>query len=135
MTAQLAALTKSLARPLMQRKLSAGQAYASLVNAIVQAERDGTLEGDADLAGQIDAWGKLLGQFLRNEDAERVKTRGGIVGAIKPLIGCRQSSNRILAEAHDINGAAGFPFTEREVEEIVSTEMFWALRRSGRRAG
>ena len=72
---------------------------------------------------------------MREEETRRGDTRGAIVRSIQPLIAARRPSNQILAAAHDANGTAGFPFTEHEVDEIVSTEDYWALRRSGRRAG
>jgi hypothetical protein len=135
MTAELLDLTRSLARPLLQRKVSAGQVWASIVNAIVKAERDGTLEGTDDLAGRIDRCGAALGEFLRNEDAERAKTRAAIVCGIEPLIAARRTQDRVLTEAHAINGDAGFPFAEREVQDIVTTEIFWMMRRGGQRVG
>jgi hypothetical protein len=50
---------------------------------------------------------------------------------LRPLIALRKPSNVLLAEAHDVNGASGFPLEEREVNSIAATEMYWALPRGG----
>ena len=135
MTAEIIDLAKHLARPVMQRKLRPSHAYAAITNAIVKAERAGTLQGTADLGERINFWTGILGQFMRREDSRRIAVRGDILRVLRPLIAGRQPSSRLLAEAHNVNGAAGFPFAEREVTEIVSREVFWAMRRGGHKVG
>jgi hypothetical protein len=51
---------------------------------------------------------------------------------IKPLIDARKPSRVVLAEAHDVNGAEGFPLAEADVSDMALAEMRNAVRFGGR---
>lgn len=61
--------------------------------------------------------------FERDQDeaARDIKT------LIRPLIAAREPWNSLMAQAHDVNGARGFPLTEADVTEIVRAEIYFAL--------
>lgn len=58
---------------------------------------------------------------------DRDETARAIKCAIKPMIGERAAWGALMAQAHDVNGANGFPLVEADVNDIVRTEVFYAL--------
>jgi hypothetical protein len=43
------------------------------------------------------------------------------------MIAVRRPSNVLRAEAHDLNGAAGFPLSEDEVDDIAAEEVWHSM--------
>ena len=120
---------RSLARPIARRILSRQAVIPALTNAIDRDMRRGTAQGEGDLQ-----WRLNFCLFLLDQEAEKLTTERDIVEhrikrTIAPLIAQAAPANRILAEAHDVNGSAGFAFFEHEVKAIVATELHWAMQR------
>lgn len=130
--AHLYALPAELAQPVARGQLPLAHAYAAMLADTVRAERLG--EMDPYKAPDVFRLQKhLLGQHLARAETKRALAEGRIVRVIKPMIAVRRPSNAVLAEAHGVNGAAGFPLAEDEVTDIVRTEMYWSLPIGGRR--
>jgi hypothetical protein len=118
--ADVLALAKQLAGPIARGRLPAGQATAALFVVSLHLERAGLLGYDAIDVAQIAE--HIAGLRNRNDAARRETTEGAIRRVMQPLLGIGARSNRLRAAAHDENGAAGFPLSEAEVEEIALTE-------------
>jgi hypothetical protein len=116
------AMAASLARPVARGYLSRTEADVALLLATPDT-------------GAYRVARHILSERLRHLEGRRDVAWSRIRRRLKPLIAMRKTSNVLLAEAHDVNGAAGFPFAEPEVGDIVATEVYWALPKGGRRYG
>jgi hypothetical protein len=128
MSAAIGALTKSLARPVVLGMLPRPHAYGAI--ALVVA-RDHTI---ADLAGAMAAWDHVLDLNIKNLETLRCLVEAAIKRALRHLIRRRAPWGQLMAQAHDINGDAGFPLTEGEVAAAVKSEVYFSLpvaRRGG----
>lgn len=65
---------------------------------------------------------------------ERDDAVQAIKATLRPLIEARQPSNRLYAEAHNTNADRDFVLSEDDVDDIVSVEMTWAIRKANRHA-
>lgn len=124
--ADLYAMPRELADPVARGSMPLTHAYAAMLASTVAAERCGQLT-PYQAPDVFRLQKHLLGQHLDRAETKRAVTEGRIVRVIKPMIAVRRPSNAVLAEAHGVNGAAGFPLTEDEVTDIVRTAVYWAL--------
>jgi hypothetical protein len=91
-------------------------------------ELSATLAWHAERAGIRSVSCRVLAaDMLADEAAHRDHATWRIKQAIAPMLAAHRRSNAVLAEAHGVNGAAGFPLTEEEVTDVVRREMFFAL--------
>ena len=135
--AYLHGLARELARPVVRGWISRMAAALSLTSAALKLFNQGRLPRDP---GDVDAAAEHLGQLgaailhtlninVRRLEAERTTARGRIARVISPMVNSGASVNRVRAEAHNVNGAAGFPLTEAEVGAVVEAQKYWAGRR------
>ena len=118
-------LAAALARPVARGYLTLTEAHAELLLAACHAVRDGYPDHDA--AGIWRLQRHVLRLHLEAEERRRDLAEARVKHRLRPLIALRKPPNVLRAEAHDVNGAAGFPLEEREVNGLVTTEIFWAL--------
>lgn len=121
------ALAASLARPVARGWLTRTEADVSLLNAAMQAQRNGSPYDPVVVYGGLR---HILSLHLEAEDRRRDRVAGRIRRRLKPLLALRKPRNVLLAEAHDVNGDAGFPLLEPEVAEIAAIEAYWDARRA-----
>lgn len=112
------ALAASLARPIVRGMITESEAYAT-----VGVEALKLPDGEVLLP---EAWQTLRNWVAwhnhnREEAVERIHV------ALRPLIARRAMRNVLLAEAHGVNGSAGFPLSEEEIRPIVVAEVWHAL--------
>lgn len=122
----------SLAGPVRRGLLPLPHAQAGLRATCHQLAREGRLEGDGDPEGWFGHLNWVLCREIDRQQAAADTVGGGISRRTREMIRARRASNEVRAAAHDINGAAGFSLTEREVEEIVAEQVYWALPREAR---
>jgi hypothetical protein len=130
-------MAASFARPVARGWMSLVQADAGLIAATVRAKRESRL-GPREPADVVDGLRHTLRMMLEGERYRRGMTEHRICRVLKPLIGIRKSWGRLMSEAHGVNGQDGFPLTEEEVNDVVRTEVWFALPpapRGGRRHG
>lgn len=109
------ALAAELARPVAHGYLSVVDAVRALV---ISSEQPDVFRLQQH----------ILGLHLHRLRTRRAVTALHIKRRIKPLLALRKPRNVVLAEAHDVNGAEGFPFDEPAVTDIVQRELYWAGR-------
>jgi len=124
---KLFALSARLARPVALGQMSLTTADITLLNAADTAIRSRRM--DRDLVRFTGYLQHVLRLNLAPLETRRAVVRARIKRVVAPLIAARAQSRRLLAEAHNTNGEAGFPLAEAEVTEIVRVEVFWATRR------
>lgn len=122
--AALYPLAESLVRPVTRGYLTLTDAHASLLAGTLRAKRCGM---PYDVRAVYRGLQHILGLRLAAEDRRRALCEMYIKRRLKPLILRHTPSNVLYAEAHDVNGAEGFPLAEHEVADIAATEMYWAL--------
>ncbi|HEX3576579.1 MAG TPA: hypothetical protein VHU42_18425 [Rhodopila sp.] len=119
-------LAATLARPVCRGYMPEAVADASLLVSTLRAERAGTLAPYR--AGEIV---RLLRFFLRKRlDAEDLRHKilaDRIRRSLTPLIARRARWGELMATAHDVNAAAGFPLAEETVSVVVEEEVWFAL--------
>ena len=121
-------LARELARPVARGYLDRREAYATMLVRTVAADRQGKLAPYR--AGDVFAHQThVFRQHLERLEIQRAVTELRIKRRIKPLVAMRKPTNAVLAEAHDVNGAEGFPFDEADVNTIATTEIYWAMPR------
>jgi len=115
-------LPQCLARPLARGWLNWVQADAALALAAVRH------------TGSADDWDGvhrilrfLLIQHLKREEARVNAAQGGIWRTVRRLVQDRAPVNRILAEAHDVNGGQGFPLLAIAMAPIIFLACFLSL--------
>ena len=122
-------LAKELARPVARGYLTLTEAHAELLLAACQAVRSGYPITDVPFIWRLQR--HVLGLHLEAEERRRDMAEARVKRRLRPLIALRKPRNVLFAEAHDVNGAAGFPLEESEVTNIARTEMFWAMPPAG----
>ena len=122
------ALAVELAQPVARGYLPLAHAYAAMLASTVRAERLGELT-PYTAADVFRLQKHLLGQHLDRLETRRAITESRVRRRIKPMIAIGKPRNAVLAEAHDVNGAEGFPFDEPDVNDIASGEIWLAGRR------
>jgi len=121
-------LAVSLARPVVRGYLTPHDARCAIAVHTARAERAGRLGYDPD---HVISFGRfLLASQIKRLETKRSVCALHIVQRIRPLIATKRPRNQVRAEAHDCNGAEGFPFAEPEVTGLVDREYYFAGRRS-----
>lgn len=140
MDATIYGMARQMGRAAAMGFLPRAHADAAMIAAACRAER----EGRTECAAPRVVW---FAQHLFRQEAERITTRRSVTEyqvakASRRLMEMNAPVGRIWAEAHNENGAAGFPLTEREVEGVVKAEAAtivrvrqWQARQGLRRAG
>jgi hypothetical protein len=116
MTAELAA---SLARPVVRGWLPINQAEAALAASIARAERAGTSPGIGALDEKLAIERHILQLYIDREEQRRADVAHQIWRVVRPLILAGADRYRARAEAHDVNAANDFCFSEPEVEQVL----------------
>lgn len=122
------ALARQLARPVARGHLTLTDADVALVLAAKHLPL--SLDPARAAAGKHDVLRGAqfaLRAWLTVERDRRAATTIRVCRIVAPMIARRAPRNALLAEAHGVNGADAFPFTEPEIEEIVRTEVWYAL--------
>jgi hypothetical protein len=122
------ALAAELAQPVVRGHLPLAHAYAAMLASTVAAERLGEL-APYKAPDVYRLQRHLLGQRLQRLETRRAITEMRIKRRIRPMIALGKPRNAVLAEAHDVNGAEGFPFDEPDVNDIALGEVWLAGRR------
>lgn len=117
-------MAASLARPVARGYITRTEADAALLASALAAKRRGMTYEVRDVFGGLR---HILDLHLEKEHVRRMLTEQRIQRRIRPLVALRKPSNAVLAEAHDVNGAEGFPFDEADVTEMTVMQMFWAM--------
>jgi hypothetical protein len=133
---KLYAMAEQFAHPVASGDLHPSAANAALINATLKAEREGqigTYKAHHIVAGLRHA----LRLHVAHEDTRRTMVAHKIRRTVAPLIDQHKPRNILLAEAHGVNGAHDFPFSEPEVTDLVATEVYYSLPPAprGRRYG
>jgi hypothetical protein len=126
------ALAAELARPVARGYLTLTEAHTAMLTGTVAAERLGKL-GRYKATDVYHLQQHILGLHLARLETKRAMTEAQIKRRIRPLIALRKPRNVLLAEAHDVNGAEGFPFDEPAVADIAASEVYRAVQARGAR--
>lgn len=118
-------LPQCLARPLVRGWISWMQADARL--ALVAFRCPGPAD-DPEAVHTILRW--LLKEHVKAEEARVAAAHGGIWRVVRQLLRDRVPIQRVLAEAHDVNGVKGFPLTEEQVSCLVDSIILWCARKA-----
>jgi hypothetical protein len=119
-------IAREMARPVARGDLPLVQADAAIICDTLQQERSGALQGlKAPDVVRLKRF--LLRGFVEREQVRRDLAEHRIRRLLAPMIAARKPPNALLAEAHGVNGAAGFPLTEEEVTDVVRGEVFFSL--------
>jgi hypothetical protein len=121
------ALAAELAQPVARGYLTLAHAHASLLATTLRAVRAGNL-APTDISCVYKLQQHVLGLRLERLEHKRAVTEMKVKRRVRPLIKLRKPSNVVLAEAHDVNGAEGFPFDEATVNDIAAREVYFAGR-------
>jgi hypothetical protein len=106
--------------------MTAGEALAWLMHDTLKAAKAGQL-GTYRASDVYGGLRHILGLWLKIEEDRRAVAEMHVKRRLRPLIALRKKSNVLLAEAHGINGEAGFPLTEPEVTDIAAMEVWFSL--------
>lgn len=120
-------LAAELAQPVARGYMPLAHAHVAMLASTVRAERRGELAPHR----AVDVFRlqkHILGQHLDRLMARRAVAEGRLKRRIRPLIALRQPRNVVLAEAHDVNGAEGFPFDETDATFLALREIHFAGR-------
>ena len=120
--ARLHALAQQLARPVARGWISLTEAHVALLVAAARTDL-----GDLQFPDFVRGTQYSLQLTLERENARRDLCAHRIRRTVAPMIAARKPRNVLLAEAHGINGEAGFPLIEEEVNDLVKTEVWHAL--------
>jgi hypothetical protein len=126
-SALVAGLTKSLARPVTRGLLPEEHAHAAIAAALAR-----TTPPSMDLSAQIKVWDHILDLNIRNLEARRDIARAAIARVLRPLIAIRAPKRQLLAEAHNTNADHGRVLAEDEVEGVAERTVYWAIQKDRR---
>jgi hypothetical protein len=115
----VAALTVSLARPVVRGLLPLEHAEATIAAVCARTARAGTLAGNGDAADAFQFWTFMLSQHIDREDERRAMAADDIWRVALPMVRAGAGRQRVRAEAHDVNSRRGFCFSEAEVEQVL----------------
>lgn len=118
------ALAISMASPIIRGYLSGSEAYAALAVAALKLDN-----GQAVL----DAAWQTLANHVAHQRNTKDRVARWISERLSPFIDEHRPRNALLSEAHDVNGAAGFPLTEDEVTDCATQAAWLSLPRTPRR--
>ncbi len=116
---RLYTMAREMGKPVARGLLPLEEAFAACIAATVKAERDGQIGGyKATDIVRFQRW--LVQESATKETQKRDLTAHRIRRLLRPMIAIRKPSRVLLAEAHGVNGADGFPLAEPEVTDIVA---------------
>lgn len=119
------ALAAELAAPVARGDLTLTDADTALILAAFQQHRRGSPHDPADVFRGCQ---HILRLYLQRHETRRGIAEMKVRRRLRPLIALRKPRNVLLAEAHGVNGAEGFPFQEPEVTTITAREVYFAGR-------
>ncbi len=119
-------MATQFARPVARGELHLSAAHSALINATLKAERENQL-GTYKAAHIVKGLRHILRLNLDRDETRRAIAAARIKRTIRPLIAAHKPPNVLLAEAHGVNGADDFPFSEPEVTDLVTTEVYYSL--------
>jgi hypothetical protein len=122
------ALAAELAQPVARGYLPRTSALEEMLTGTLRAARLGEL-APYEAADVFRLQRHLFFQRLDRLETRRAVTEMRIKRRIRPMIALGKPRNAVLAEAHDVNGAEGFPFDEPDVNDIALGEVWLAGRR------
>jgi hypothetical protein len=127
-------LAREMGRPVARGEIPLAHADAALMVDTLQQERDGALGPlyACDVA-RFKRW--LLRQEVERQQVARDLAAHRIRRTVAPMLAVHKPDNAILAEAHGVNGNAGFPLAEDEVTGIVFEAMWQTSNQGARRHG
>ena len=120
MTSNPYVLAAELARPVARGWLPLGHAHAALLATALANRRSGS---PYDPFHVFKGLRHILDLHLEAEERRRAVAEMRMKRRLRPLIALRKPRNVLLAEAHGVNGADRFPFTEDEVTDITAAEV------------
>ena len=129
-SARLWTIAKSMARPVSYGLLPLEHARAALLATALRMEREGRM-APYDASGVSRGLFNILDQHLAARAIQREVTAMHVRRLLAPMIATRRPSNVLLAEAHGVNGAAGFPFSEAEINDMVKIQVWLAMNKRG----
>jgi hypothetical protein len=127
-------IASEMGRPVARGEIPLVHADAAIICDTLAQERAGAL-GPLLAPDVVRLKRHLLRQEVHRHEVARELAAWRIERLVKPMIAAHRPSNVLLAEAHGVNGAAGFPLTEAEVTDVVRREVYWALPRERRHVG
>ncbi len=125
--AELYALAAELAQPVARGYLTRTEALSTLLFRTLASDRANQINR-LEPTDVFRLQRHLFFQHLARLETRRAITESRIKNRIWPLMKQRQPRNVVLAEAHDVNGADGFPFDEPDITTIAAREMHFAGR-------
>ena len=127
MSANPYALAAELARPVARGYLTRTDALSEMLTSTLALARRNEIAG-TEPTDVFRLQRHLFFQHLGRLEANRAIAEMRMTRRLRPLIALRKPSNVLAAEAHDVNGAEGFPFDEQAVNDITAREVFFAGR-------
>ena len=113
------ALANSLAVAVVKGFLPMHRAEAAIAATIGTAWRKGDLQDIPDPTVLIHSGCFVLERKVEELESRREMVMEAMIAMAEPLIEAQTPIRRIRAELHDINGEAGFPLLEAEVEQGI----------------
>jgi hypothetical protein len=121
------ALAAELARPVARGYLTLTEAHTAMLTGTVAAERLGKL-GRYKAVDVYRLQQHILGLRLEQLENKRADAVSRIRRRVREHIAIGKPRNAVRAEAHDVNGAAGFPLDEPDVTAIADIAVYHAGR-------
>jgi hypothetical protein len=117
-------IAREMGRPVARGEIPLVQADAAIICDTLAQERAGAL-GTLLAPDVVRLKRHLLRQEMERHRVARELAAWRIERLVKSMVLLRKRSNAVLAEAHGVNGSAGFPLSEDEVNDIAHTEMHY----------
>lgn len=123
-------LEGQLARATIVGDLDMTQADITIINASLKAHRENRHpDCNCDPLDCARLRQHVMRQAIKSMQRDRDRTTSGIRRVLRPLMVERARVNVLLAEAHNVNGEQGFPFTEEQITDIVADAVYWHQRK------
>jgi hypothetical protein len=126
-TPDIHALARQLAQPVVRGWLSRGAANSTLIAAALDEERDRGWERVFERARFLQ-W--QMNQEIRWLEIARDMAEARIRRIVRNMLRMQRPPNAVAAEAHNINGDAGFPLAESYVNAVL-LDVVEGVRRYG----
>lgn len=124
-SARIAKLAASLSRPVVRGMLPLSHARQAIVLAVYRSATP-----TPDMAGQIQVWDHILQLNINKAEARRDQAVSAIKKVLRPMLVSRKPSRYLAAAAHNANADHEFALTEQDVDDVISTEIEWAMRKA-----
>jgi hypothetical protein len=126
-TPDIHATARALARPVVRGWMARHHANSALILAAMDEQASAGWERVLDTAKLLQ-W--EMSQEIRNQQIVREITQQRVSRIAWQMLRAGKPRNAVLAEAHTINGDAGFPLAEKEVTAVVA-DAEQGVRRNG----